>query len=71
MRGAELRAEQQAFFERGLKVGKSPGELRGQAVQAGYARRGGINNLGGPDRLAMQSAEDALQKAIQTTSANK
>jgi hypothetical protein len=64
---ADLRAEQQAFFTRGLLEGKSAAELRGQAAVAGYERRGGINNIGGPDRLADRGAENALQRAIQNT----
>jgi RHS repeat-associated protein len=65
LRGPALRAEQQRFFERGLADGKSPGELRGQAASAGYERRRGINNVGGPDTLADRGAESALQRAIQ------
>jgi hypothetical protein len=63
-----LRAEQENFFLRGLREGRSPGMLRGQAAAAGYERRGGINNVGGPDRLADKGAEQALQRAMMKVS---
>jgi hypothetical protein len=60
--GDALRAEQKAFFNRGLAAGKTPWELRGQARVQGYTRRGsGFDE----DHLADRGAERALQEAIQ------
>lgn len=39
--------------------------MRSQAQQAGLERRGGINQVGGPDRLVHNGAESAVQRAIQ------
>ncbi len=42
-----------------------PGQIRGQAAEAGLERRGGIHNIGGPDRLADPGADSAVQRAIE------
>ena len=63
--GYALRQEQEKFFERGLSQGKLPGELRGQAQEAGSKRAGGVNRA--DDHLVDPEAEAALQRAIQDT----
>jgi hypothetical protein len=60
--GYALRQEQEKFFERGLSQGKDPGELRGQAKEAGLER---VGRIGEPDRLEDPDVEAALQRAIQ------
>jgi hypothetical protein len=60
--GYALRQEQEKFFERGLSQGKLPGELRGQAKEAGLER---IGRSGQPDRLEDPEVEAALQRALQ------
>jgi hypothetical protein len=60
--GYALRQEQERFFERGLSAGKIPGELRGQAREAGLGRVGRAGQL---DRLEDPDVEAALQRAIQ------
>ncbi|HUT92888.1 MAG TPA: RHS repeat-associated core domain-containing protein [Thermoguttaceae bacterium] len=59
--GGALKTEQIEFFERGLRAGKDPGHLRGQASTAGYTR---YHSLEGGDRLAAPFAEQRLQLAI-------
>ncbi|HEX4147185.1 MAG TPA: hypothetical protein VHY91_27050 [Pirellulales bacterium] len=54
-----LRQEQEKFFERGLSLGKLPGELRGQAAVAGSKRANSPD-----DHLIDPEAEAALQRAI-------
>jgi hypothetical protein len=61
--GAELRQEQEKFFERGLAEGKEDWYLRGQASNAGLTRRG--RPFGPDDRLEDPEAEAALQRAIE------
>jgi hypothetical protein len=60
--GYALRQEQEKFFERGLAEGKLPGQLRGQAAEAGSKRAGGVSSS--DDHLIDPEAEAALQRAI-------
>jgi hypothetical protein len=62
LRGAELRQEQEKFFERGIEAGKEDWYLRGQARNAGLKRSG---SAGTPsDRLDDAEVEAALRRAM-------
>ncbi len=58
LEGHALRQEQERFFERGLLAGKDPGELRGQAREAGIPRTR-------DERLDDSEVEAAMQRAIE------
>jgi hypothetical protein len=60
LKSEALAAEQLSFFRRGFAAGKLPGELRGQAMQAGYMRETTMET----DRLLQRGAENRLQQAI-------
>jgi hypothetical protein len=60
--GAELRQEQDRFFERGVAEGKEDWHLRGQATNAGLKRRGSAHTPS--DRLEDAEVEAALQRAL-------
>ncbi len=64
LKGKALRDAQRTFFTEGLRQGKSPGELRGQAAEAGYTRY----CHDGKDYLADPGAESMMQEAINTPS---
>jgi hypothetical protein len=53
--------EQERFFERGLRAGKLPEDLRGQAREAGAETQGGNKSMQDPEiEAALQRAKERV-----------